>query len=178
MGYDRSKFFVDDNTPNYYHPGKSGRVFLNKGKDRVAAYFGEIHPTIIKKMNIKTESLIGFEIFVNNLKDTKKTLKDQKTKYLVTDFQKSERDFAFIIDKNFDTQELIEIIFNTDRELIKDVNIFDVYEGEKIPENKKSIALNTTIQSMNKPLNDNDLEKLNKLIIDNVEKKTGAKIRS
>ena len=77
MGYDRSKFFVDDNTPNYYHPGKSGRVFLNKGKDRVAAYFGEIHPTIIKKMNIKTESLIGFEIFVNNLKDTKKTLKDQ-----------------------------------------------------------------------------------------------------
>ena len=178
VGYDRSKFFVDDNTPNYYHPGKSGRVFLNKGKDRVAAYFGEIHPTIIKKMNIKTESLIGFEIFVNNLKDTKKTLKDQKTKYLVTDFQKSERDFAFIIDKNFDTQALIEIIFNTDRELIKDVNIFDVYEGEKIPENKKSIALNTTIQSMNKPLNDNDLEKLNKLIIDNVEKKTGAKIRS
>ena len=112
------------------------------------------------------------------LKIQKKTLKDQKTKYLVTDFQKSERDFAFIIDKNFDTQELIEIIFNTDRELIKDVNIFDVYEGEKIPENKKSIALNTTIQSMNKPLNDNDLEKLNKLIIDNVEKKTGAKIRS
>ena len=177
-GYDRSKFFVDNKAPNYYHPGKAGRVFLNKGKDKVAAYFGEIHPAIIKKMNIKTDSLMSFEIFLDNLKETKKTLKDQKTKYLISDFQKSERDFAFIIDKNFDTQALIDIILNTDRELIKDVNIFDVYEGEKIPNDKKSIALNVNIQSMHKPLNETNLEKLNNLIIFNVEKKTGAKIRS
>ena len=83
-----------------------------------------------------------------------------------------------IIDKNFDTQALIDIILNTDRELIKDVNIFDVYEGEKIPNDKKSIALNINIQSMHKPLNETNLEKLNNLIIFNVEKKTGAKIRS
>ncbi len=177
-GYDRSKFCVDVKVPNYYHPGKSGRVFLNKGKDKVAAYFGEIHPTILKKMNIKTEALVAFEIFLDNLKEIKKSLKDEKTKYLISDFQKSERDFAFIIDKNFDTQDLIDIIFNTDKELIKDVNIFDVYEGEKIPNDKKSIALNVNIQSMHKPLNEADLEKLNNLIIINVEKKTGAKIRS
>ena len=177
-GYNRSKFFVDDKTPNYYHPGKSGRVFLNKDKDKIAAYFGEIHPNVITKMNIKTESLVGFEIFVDNLKETKKTLKDQKTKYLVSDFQKSERDFAFIIDKNFDTQELINIILNADKELIRNVNIFDVYEGDKIPNDKKSIALNVTIQSINKPLNDENLEKINRLIIEHVEKKTGAKIRS
>ncbi len=177
-GYDRSKFFVDGETPNHYHPGKSGRVFLNKGTDKVAAYFGEIHPIIIKKMNIKTESLMVFEIFLDNLKETKRSLKDEKTKYSISDFQKSERDFAFIIDKNFDTQALIDIIFNTDKELIKDVNIFDVYEGEKIPNDKKSIAINVNIQSMHKPLNETDLEKLNNLIIINVEKKTGAKIRS
>ena len=80
--------------------------------------------------------------------------------------------------KNFDTQSLIDIILNTDRDLIKDVNIFDVYEGEKIPNDKKSIALNVNIQSMHKPLNETNLEKLNNLIILNVEKKTGAKIRS
>ena len=45
---------------------------------------------------------MSFEIFLDNLKETKKTLKDRKTKYLISDFQKSERDFAFIIDKNFD----------------------------------------------------------------------------
>ena len=48
---------------DYYHPGKSGRIFLNKEKDKVAAYFGEIHPNILKKIDIKTEALIGFEIF-------------------------------------------------------------------------------------------------------------------
>ena len=177
-GYSKLKIFIDDKTPNYYHPGKSGRIFLSKKEEKVAAYFGEIHPNVLKKINIKTEALIGFEIFVDNLKKTKKSLKDQKKIYQVSDFQKSERDFAFIIDKNFKSQELIEIISNIDKELISDVNIFDIYEGENIPNDKKSIALNVTIQSMIKTLNEKDLEKINKLIIDTVENKTGAKIRS
>ena len=62
--------------------------------------------------------------------------------------------------------------------LIKSIKIFDVYQGENIPNDKKSIALNVTIQSMSKTLKDEDLEKINKLIIDTVEVKTGAKIRS
>ena len=177
-GYDNSKIVVDDQTPNYYHPGKSGRIFLNKGKDKVAAYFGEIHPNIVKKIDIKTEALVGFEIFIDNLKESKKLLKDQKTTYQVSEFQKSERDFAFIIDKNFKSKDLVEVISNIDKELIKIVNIFDIYEGENIPINKKSIALNVTIQSMTKTLKEEDLEKINKLIISTVENKTGAKIRS
>ena len=40
-------------TPNYYHPGKSGRIFLDHSKDKVAAYFGEIHPNIIKKIEFR-----------------------------------------------------------------------------------------------------------------------------
>jgi len=75
-------------------------------------------------------------------------------------------------------KELINIISNIDRELIKDINIFDIYEGENIPNDMKSVALSVTIQSMHKTLNDKDLEKINQLIIDTVEKKTGAKIRS
>ena len=121
---------------------------------------------------------MGFEIFVDNLKKTKKSFKDQKKIYQVSDYQRSERDFAFIIDKNFKSQELIEIISNIDKELISDVNIFDIYEGENIPNDKKSIALNVTIQSMSKTLNEKDLEKINKSIVDTVEQKTGAKIRS
>ncbi len=177
-GYDKSKIYIDDITPNYYHPGKSGRIFLNKAKDKIVGYFGEIHPNIIKKIDIKTESLIGFELFVDNLKRPKKLLRDQKNVYQVSDFQKSERDFAFIVDKNLKSQKLIEIILNVNSNLIRTVDIFDVYEGENIPSNKKSIALNVSIQSLDKPLRDEDLEKLNRLIIDTVEKETGAKIRS
>ena len=73
-GYNSDKFFIDDNTPNYYHPGKSGRIFLNKDKDQVAAYFGEIHPNILKKIDIKKDALIGFEIFLENLKFSKKLI--------------------------------------------------------------------------------------------------------
>ena len=177
-GYNPDKFFIDNETPSYYHPGKSGRLFLNNEKDLVAAYFGEIHPSILKKIDIKTESLVGFEIFLDNLKLPKKKLNDQKKKYIVSDYQKSERDFAFMIDKNLSSQDLVNIISNIDQNLISNVNIFDVYEGDNIPENQKSIAINVTIQSSEKTLNDSDLEKINRLIIETVETKTGAKIRS
>ena len=177
-GYNADKFFIDSETPNYYHPGKSGRLFLNRGKDQVAAYFGEIHPNILKKIDIKTESLVGFEIFLDNLKLPKKTLNDQKTKFEVSDYQKSERDFAFIVAKEVKAQDLINAVSSVDQKLISNIKVFDVYEGENIPENQKSIAISVTIQSTEKTLNDNDLENINNLIIKTVESKTGAKIRS
>jgi len=177
-GFSLNKLYIDNKTPSYYHPGKSGRVFLNNDKEKVVAFFGEIHPNILRKIDIKTESLVGFEIFLDNIKQTKKSLNDQKTQYQYSDFQKSERDFAFVIDKNFQAQELIAVISNIDHKLIKSVKIFDVYQGENIPEGKKSIALNVTIQSSEKTLNDDDLDRITQLIISTVESKTNAKIRS
>ena len=99
-------------------------------------------------------------------------------KFTVSDYQKSERDFAFVINKEVSSQDLINAISNIDQNLISNIKVFDVYEGENIPVNKKSIAINVTIQSSKKTLNDSDLEKINKLIIETVENKTGAKIRS
>ena len=177
-GFNKNKLYMDDKTPSYYHPGKSGRIFLNKDKEKVVAYFGEIHPNVLKKIDVKTESLAGFEIFLDNIKQTRKTLNDQKTQYKYSDYQKSERDFAFVLNKNFQVQELIEVVSNIDQELIKMVKVFDVYEGDNIPEGKKSIALNVTIQSSERTLKDEDLDKINQLIISTVEEKTGAKIRS
>ena len=177
-GYNSDKFFTDKETPNYYHPGKSGRLFLNKEKDKVAAYFGEIHPNILNNIDIKTESLVGFEIFIDNLKLPKKKLNDQKTRFVISDYQKSERDFAFIVNKNVNAQDLINAVSSVDQNLVSNIKIFDVYEGDNIPENQKSIAISLTIQSSKKTLNDSDLERINKSIIETVENKTGAKIRS
>ena len=75
-------------------------------------------------------------------------------------------------------QDLINAISSVDKNLVSNIKVFDVYEGDNIPENQKSIAISVTIQSSEKTLNDNDLEKINKLIIETVENKTGAKIRS
>ena len=177
-GYNSDKFFIDSVTPNYFHPGKSGRLFLNKGKDLVAAYFGEIHPNILKNIDLKTESLVGFEIFLDNLELPNKTLNDLKKKFTFSDYQKSERDFAFIVSKDVNAQDLINAVSSVDQNLVSNIRVFDVYEGENIPVNQKSVAISVTIQSKEKTLNDNDLEKINKLIIQTVENKTGAKIRS
>ena len=177
-GYNSDKFFIDRETPNYYHPGKSGRLFLDNEKNQIAAYFGEIHPNILKVMDIKTESLVGFEIFLDNLKISNKTLNDQKTNFVISDYQKSVRDFAFIVKKDISSQDLINAISIVDNNLISNIRVFDVYQGDNIAENQKSIAISVTIQSSEKTLNDKDLEKINKSIIESVENKTGAKIRS
>ena len=177
-GFNKDKFFINDKTPSYFHPGKSGAIYLNKNENKPVAYFGEIHPNIIKKLDIKTEALAIFQIYLDNIKKSENKLKDQKPQYKYSDYQKSERDFAFVLDKTFKAQDLVQIISEIDKSLIKGIKVFDIYEGDNIPENKKSIALNVTIQSSDKTLTDEDLEKINKLIISTVENKTGAKIRS
>ncbi len=177
-GYSRQSLFVREKSPSYYHPGKSGSVYLDKDDIDPVGYFGEIHPNIIKKLDVKTEALVGFEIYLDYLKDKKLKIKESKSKFQISDYQKSDRDFAFVVDKKFKAQDLIEIISSIDQSLIKSVKIFDVYEGENIPKDKKSIAINVTIQSSEKTLDEKDLEKINKLIISTVEIKSGAKIRS
>ena len=72
----------------------------------------------------------------------------------------------------------MEIISNVDKTLIKNVKIFDVYEGENIPNGMKSIALKVTIQSDFKTLNEKDLNNISKKIISSVEEKASAKLRS
>ena len=177
-GYDKQSFFIRDKSPTYYHPGKSGAVYLDKDDIDPVAYFGELHPNIVNKLDIKTDGVVGFEIYLDYLKDTKIKLKDQKSNFEYLDYQKSERDFAFVVDKNYKAQDLIEIISSIDKNIIRSIKIFDIYEGENIPDGKKSIALNVTIQSSEKTLDESDLEKINRLIITAVETKSGAKIRS
>ena len=70
-GYDKQSFFIRDKSPTYYHPGKSGSVYLDKDDIDPVAYFGELHPNIAKKLDIKTEGVVGFEIYLDYLKDNK-----------------------------------------------------------------------------------------------------------
>ena len=101
-----------------------------------------------------------------------------KKNYSVSEFQKSERDFAFVIDKHYKAGMIKKIISETDKDLIKKVLIFDVFEGGNMPEGKKSIAINVTIQSMTKTLSEKDINQVSQKIINNVTNKTGGTIRS
>ena len=178
LGIDQKYLFVSDNTKHSYHPGRSGSINLKSEKGPHLAYFGEIHPAIIKNLDFKDTNIYGFEIFLKNVPEPNKKLRQSKKSFKTSDFQKSERDFAFVIDKIFKIGLLEKIIKEIDENLIQKVTTFDVYEGENIPAGKKSVAINVTLQAFDKTLTENDLDQISKNIINVVSEKTGAIIRS
>ena len=178
FGIEEKNIFVSDNTKHSYHPGRSGSVTLKSEKGPHLAYFGEIHPAITKNLDFKDKNIFGFEIFLKNIPEANKKIRQNKKSFQASDYQKTERDFAFVIDKIFKVGALEKIIKEVDENLIQKVSTFDVYEGENIPKDKKSVAINVTLQAADKTLTENDLDLISKKIIQIVSEKTGAKIRS
>ncbi len=178
LGIPEPNLFISDNTKYNYHPGRSGSINFKSEKGPHLAYFGEIHPAIIKNLDFKEPNVFGFEIFLNNLPEPNKKARQTKKSFKSSDFQKSERDFAFVIDKIFKIGLLEKIIREVDTSLIQAVKTFDVYEGENIPKDKKSIAINVTLQASDKTLSEKDLDLISKKIVEIVKEKTGATIRS
>ena len=178
LGVSEQDLFVSDNTKQCYHPGRSGSVTFKSEKGPHLAYFGEIHPAIIKKLDFKEPNVYGLEIFLKNIPEPNKKIRLLKKSFQPSDFQKSQRDFAFIIDKIFKIGLLEKIIKEIDDSIIQNVKTFDIYEGENIPKDKKSVAINVTLQSVSRTLNEKDLDQISKKIVDVVKDKTGATIRS
>ena len=178
LGLEERDLFVSNNTKNCYHPGRSGSVNLKSEKGPHLAYFGELHPAIITNLDFKEKNIFGLEIFLKNIPKPNKKVRVSKKNYTVSDFQKSERDFAFVIDKFFKVGDLENIIKKIDDSIIKEVITFDVFEGQNIPEGKISVAINVVIQSQVRTLTESDLDQISQKIINTVKEKTGATIRS
>ncbi len=178
IGLDEKNFFVSDLTKSSYHPGRSGSVNLKSEKGPLLARFGELHPAIVKKLDFKDKNIFGFEIFLKNIPQSNKKNRNKKVNYIVSDYQKSERDFAFVIEKSFKVGLLEKIIKEVDENIIQKVVTFDVFEGENIPKDKKSVAISVTLQAQDKTLTEQDLDQISQKIIETVQNKTGATIRS
>ena len=173
-----SELLVTKEAKNYYHPGRSGSICLKSDNKKTLAYFGEIHPAIITTLDFKEKNVFGFEVFLDNIPESRNKIRSNKVKYKVSDYQKSERDFAFVIDKNYSANEIEILVKNVNPDLIQSVKTFDVFEGQNLPEGKKSLAINVILQSVSKTLTDSDLEQISNKIIETVKEKTGATIRS
>jgi len=178
IGIEGSKITVSNKTKKWYHPGRSGLLSLGSTSGPELAYFGEIHPSIIKKLDLRTDNVLGFEIFLENIPDLKKKIREIKPQFTVSDYQKVVRDFAFVIDEKYSSGEIIGLVKKIDKELIKDVKIFDIYQGDNITSGKKSIAFNVTLEPKDKTLSEKDIEEITKKIISTVQKITGATLRS
>jgi len=178
IGINNSKIVVSNKTRKWYHPGRSGLFSLGSSNGPELAYFGEIHPSIIRKLDLRTENVLGFEIFLDNVPKSSKKIREAKPQYMISDYQKVVRDFAFVIDEKYSSGEIINLVKKIDKELIKSVKIFDVYQGGNITPGKKSIAFNVTLEPKDKTLSEKDIDQISKKIISTVQEITGATLRS
>jgi phenylalanyl-tRNA synthetase beta chain len=178
IGIESSKISISSKTKKWYHPGRSGLISLGSANGPELAYFGEIHPSIIQKLDLRVESVLGLEIFLDNIPESRKKIRENKSQFIVSDYQRVVRDFAFVIEDKYSSGEIISLVENIDKKLIKSVKIFDIYQGENIEKEKKSIAFNVTFEPKDKTLSEADIEKISKKIISTVQEKTDATLRS
>ena len=163
----------DEFKSNFFHPGKSSQLKVGRN---ILARFGEIHPLILQKFEIKT-NVNAFEIFLDQIEKFQKSKSSTKDAYDNNAFQTIERDFAFLFPKNIKAIDVENLIKKVDNKIIKKIVIFDVFEGNKLPENTKSIAVKVILQPIEKTFTDSEIEKISNIIIDLISNTFGAKLR-
>jgi phenylalanyl-tRNA synthetase beta chain len=142
---------------------------------KTIATFGAIAKDILKQADIKSDVFYA-NIHWDTILDI---LTSQKTiSYIeVPKFPEVRRDLALLIDSKINFDELKELAIQTERKLLKQVNLFDVYQGDKLPEGKKSYALSFTLQDNEATLMDNQIEKVMEKLMNTFKDRVGAEIR-
>ncbi|WP_457581981.1 phenylalanine--tRNA ligase subunit beta [Ensifer canadensis] len=161
--------------PAWYHPGRSGTIKL--GPKIVLGSFGEFHPKTLEALDV-SGALCGFEIYVDAMPEPKKKATRTKPALDLSPFQAVKRDFAFVVDKGVEAGAILRAASGADRKLVTGVSVFDVFEGASLGEGKKSIAIEVTIQPVERTLTDEDFEALTGKIVANVTKTTGGVLRA
>jgi phenylalanyl-tRNA synthetase beta chain len=160
--------------PNpWWRPGRAARLQL--GPKTVVAEFGALHPRVLKALDV-SGPLFGFELMLETLPETKRRLKARAPLDL-SPLMPLTRDFAFIVDKARPAGEVIRAVQGADKTLIASVHVFDVYQGERVGEGEKSVALQVTIQPKERTLTDEEIEALSGRIVSAAQKACGARLR-
>ncbi|MER8582136.1 phenylalanine--tRNA ligase subunit beta [Mesorhizobium sp. M1423] len=165
---------IEAGSPAWYHPGRSGTIKL--GPKVILGTFGEFHPKTLEGLDV-SGPLCGFEVFIDAVPEPKAKPTRTKPRLDLSAFQAVKRDFAFVVDKAVEAGTLVRAALAADRKLISGVSVFDVFEGAALGAAKKSIAIEVSIQPVEKTLTDEDFEALAKRIVENVGKQTGGVLR-
>lgn len=148
-------------------------IALSLGKIKLAE-FGVVKRSILKEFGIKQEVLFADFNWDNVLKfSSKKNIKVSE----LSKFPSVKRDLALLIDSKTEFKELYNIAFQSERKLLKEVDLFDVYEGDKLPEGKKSYAVSFVLQDETKTLEDKQIDKIMQKLQQSFEKNLDAVLR-
>lgn len=168
------KLQVEAVGPAWYHPGRSGSIKL--GPKVTLATFGEFHPRTLEALDVDGP-LCGFEVFVDAIPEPKAKATRTRPRLDLSPFQAVKRDFAFVVEKSVEAGALTRAALAADRKLIAGVTVFDLFEGPSLGAGRKSVAIEVSIQPVDKTLTDEDFEALAGRIVDNVKKQTGGVLR-
>lgn len=165
LGYKNRYSFVTGDLPEEMHPTKS--VYINVS-GKIVGMMGCVHPRLYKE-----------EIYVLEINlDTLFQNKTGKIKYKeFSKFPGITKDLAFIISKDINSEDVMNTIRQSSGKLLKSVEVFDYYEGEKIDSSKKSIAYSLYFESFDKTLSDEEINPIFDKVIENVVKKHNAILR-
>jgi len=158
---------------NVFHPGKSSSLRIGKN---IIANFGELNPILLKSLDI-SNPVVAFEIFTDALAQFQSKKTSTISAFDNNPFQVVERDFAFILPKTIRSNDLVNKIKKIDKKVINRVSIFDVYEGDKIDSDSKSIAVRVLLQPLEKTFSDEEIEDISNQIIDTIITSFSATLR-
>ncbi|EAR00371.1 phenylalanine--tRNA ligase subunit beta [Maribacter sp. HTCC2170] len=149
-----------------------GLTLVSKKKKIVD--FGVIHKSLSKKFDIKQEVLFADFNWDNIIELVPKSEIIFKS---IPKYPEVKRDFALLLDNAISFKEIHDAAFQTERNLLKKVNLFDVYTGNKLPKGKKSYAVSFTLQDNNSTLTDKQIDKIMSKLQNKYEKDLGAQLR-
>ncbi|GJM04701.1 MAG: phenylalanine--tRNA ligase beta subunit [marine bacterium B5-7] len=166
--FDVSDIKMETSASNILHPGQAVDVYV-KGKN--AGCFGRLHPKICVDLDLP-DNVYLFEFNI------KKILKQKKTHYkTISKFPSVKRDVSVVIDEKILLEDVLRCARNDGTDLLTNLELFDVYQGEGIEKGKKSLALGLTFQATSSTLKDEEVEAIVEKMVDGLNNNFGAKLR-
>jgi phenylalanyl-tRNA synthetase beta chain len=163
---------LEREAPAHFHPGRSGVFKLGR---TVVAVFGELHPKL-QKLFAWTERVVGFEVFLDRLPRPKLQKTRARPMLQASAYQPVDRDFAFLVDATVPAGALLDAVRGASP-LIREVTLFDVYEGRGVPAGKRSLAVAIRLQALDRTLGDADIEEVGRLVTEAARLACGAELR-
>jgi len=163
--------------PGWFHPGRAGVMTL--GPKLVLATYGELHPAVLKAMDVKGPA-VAFTVLVANA-PLPKAKSPARPALAINGLQAVERDFAFVVDQRVEALMLVNAAQGADKVLIESVRLFDEFSGDKaeaqMGAGKKSLAITVRLQPQERTLTEEEIEAVSTKIIDKVAKAVGGVLR-
>ncbi|MEM9704570.1 MAG: phenylalanine--tRNA ligase subunit beta [Pseudomonadota bacterium] len=158
----------------WYHPGRSG--VLRLGPKNTLAEFGEIHPRVLKALDVQGP-ILAFEVNLDAAPAPKQKATKTRPALNASELLPVSRDFAFVVDEATPAETLLRAVRKVDQKQITEVRLFDVYRGSGVRKDGKSLAIAVTLQPLKKTFTDEDIEAISGKIVAQVEKATGGVLR-